>query len=157
MRRFLDERTLLREILKKAYQMHVKSVVSAIALSTAMLLSGAAIGQDAAAPAPDATMPAADAMMPAAAMINGIEIPADQLAAVQERCDQLKLASDTDPVIDIAKVNADDNAAPESAGEAAPSTENVEEVNEAANAVTSAIDLDTLTIEACVEAGLVEM
>lgn len=121
------------ENFQKVRKMHAKSVVSAIALSAALALSGPAFAQT---------------------MLNGAEISADDLPAVQERCDQLKLAADTSGVSNDAQPEASDADETSSAADASTETEGAEPVDETAEALTT-IDLDTITLEACVEAGLV--
>lgn len=110
--------------------MRVKSALSSLALVAGLLVSGSAFGQS---------------------MINGVAIPEGEMAAVQERCDALKLADTTDPLTDVddGQGNADSN--PDVSGN---QTEEQTQPNEIANATTT-IDLETITLEACTEAGLV--
>ena len=107
--------------------MHVKSIVSAIALSAALALSGPAFAQT---------------------MFNGVELSADDLPAVTERCEQLATASETESLTE-----ADESAADSTAGGTDATIADAPGVNEAENATTT-IDLDTITLEQCTEAGL---
>lgn len=114
------------EIFQKAKKMHVKSVVSAVALSAAMLLSGTAFAQT---------------------MLGGVEVSAEDLPAVTERCEQLVTAEASGSLTD-SDTTADDNA-----GAADATVDNAPAVNEV-EAATATIDLDTVTLEQCTEAGL---
>lgn len=105
--------------------MNIKSLVSAIALTSALALSGPVFAQT---------------------MINGAAVSEADLPAVQQRCDDLKTADATESLTDTTKKTVD------SAGAAA--TPNAPAVNETANATTK-VDLDLLTLDACVTAGLV--
>lgn len=117
--------------------MHVKSVVSALALSTAMLISGAAIAQ-----------------AQTATMIGEMSISAEDLPAVEERCTQLVTASTTESLTEDADDDAaGDNTEDANAGEADATVEKVEDVNQLANNA-STIDLDTITLEMCKAANL---
>lgn len=107
--------------------MNLKTSLSAVALTAALALSGPAFAQT---------------------MINGAAVSEADLPAVQQRCDELKTADDT---ASLADPKAGDETT-ENAGDAA--TPDAPQPNEAANA-TTAVDLDNLTLEACVEAGLV--
>lgn len=104
--------------------MHVKSVVSAIALSATMLLSGSAFAQT---------------------MFNGAEVSATDLPALQERCLDLSTAASTESIAGQPSVTSD------TAGDAAAAS--VPQVNEAQNATTT-IDLDTVTLEQCEAADI---
>lgn len=104
--------------------MHVKSVVSAVALSATMLLSGSAFAQT---------------------MFNGAEVPAADLPALQERCLDLSTAAGTESLSDNPTQSGD------TAGSAAAAQ--VPAVNETQQAVTT-IDLDTVTLEQCEAAGI---
>lgn len=120
--------------------MKIKTTISAIALAAGLALSGSVYAQT---------------------MINGVEVAEGDLAAVQQRCDDLATAAATS---DIATAPDADDGTPEETNDdpsddpntgAADATVNSQaDVNEVANALTS-IDLETLTLEACVDAGLV--
>jgi hypothetical protein len=112
--------------------MHVKSVVSAFALSAAMLMSGAAIAQ-----------------AQTETMMGDMTISAEDLPKVEERCTQLVTASTTESLTEESASTENDA----NAGAADATVENVEPVNEAADA-TATIDLDTITLEMCEAAGL---
>ena len=111
--------------------MNFKTIASTIALTSAMLLSGGAYAQT---------------------TIGGATISADDLPKVQERCNQLAEAGDPTATPESAATSEDgDDTADSSDGSAdAP-----EAVNEAADA-TTAIDLSTLTVESCTEAGFIK-
>lgn len=134
--------------------MHFKALVSAIALGAAVSLSGSVSAQE--------------------VMINGIVIPEDEMAAVQARCDDLAEAaenesivseSDDDEAADDGAADdgaADDDAAGDAdaaaddAGDADATIEDAPEVNEMDEATTTVIDLATIDLQACIDAGLVE-
>ncbi|WP_354060284.1 hypothetical protein [Devosia sp. 2618] len=105
----------------------MKSIASAIALTAAMTFSGAAFAQT---------------------TFNGVELSADELPKVQERCDQLNTAAST------ASVTENSSSTDTTAGGADVAVENAPAVNEIAQA-TSTVDLDTVTIEQCKAAGLI--
>jgi len=123
--------------------MRVKTALTSIALISSLAFSGVAYG----------------------ATINGVDIPEDELAAVQARCDELKVADDTQSLStteDSDSTATDDSMTSDeptgssdesSAGEDAV-VDNAPAVDEAANA-TGTIDLDTITLQACMDAGLV--
>lgn len=117
------------EIFQKAKKMYVKSVVSAVALSAAMLLSGSAFAQT---------------------MFNGAELSADDLPKVTERCEQLATAASTQSATDSSTADSSSDA---TAGGSDATINEAPEVNEAA-AATAKIDLDTVTLEQCEAAGL---
>lgn len=106
--------------------MNLKTTLSALALTAAFAVTGPAFAQT---------------------MINGAAVPEADLPAVQQRCDELKTADDT---ASLADTKAGDEVVKD-AGDAA--TPDAPLPNEAANATTT-VDLDNLTLEACVEAGL---
>lgn len=110
--------------------MTIKSALSIIALSTSLAFSGSVMAQT---------------------MINGVDVSDTDLPAVQERCDQLSVASNET----LSNTASDSDASSsDSAGQADATLNEAPAVNEAAN-LTSTIDLDTITLEACVDAGLV--
>lgn len=108
--------------------MQVKTLVSIVAVSAALAFSGPAWAQT---------------------MFNGAPLSADDEPKVQARCDELANAENTESLAE--QTNADDDA--NDAGQAAAGAEAVPQANEAENA-TSTIDLDTITLEMCTEAGL---
>lgn len=110
--------------------MRVKSALSSLALVAGLLVSGSAFGQT---------------------MINGMEIPEGELAAVQERCDSLQVSEQTESLSEPRDGEGNPQSNPDNSGS---QTEEEPAVNEMANATTT-IDLDTITLEACQEAGLV--
>jgi hypothetical protein len=107
--------------------MHVKSVVSALALSAALAISGPAFAQT---------------------MFNGAELSADDLPAVTERCEQLANVESTESLTE-----SSDSAEDSTAGGADATIVDAPAVNEV-QAATTTIDLDTITLEQCTEAGL---
>lgn len=112
--------------------MHVKSIVSAIALSAALTLTGPAFAQT---------------------MFNGAELSAEDLPLVEQRCLDLVTAASTE-TISTDTDKADGEEAPDAnAGSADAAVTDAPAVNEAGNA-TSTIDLDTVTLEQCQAAGL---
>ena len=104
--------------------MHIKSVVSAAALSAALLFSGSVFAQT---------------------MFNGGEVSAEDLPALQERCEMLGTAANTESAADQPSQDG------ETAGDAAAAS--VPEVNELEQATTT-LDLDTVTLEQCEAAGI---
>lgn len=75
-------------------------------------------------------------------MIGGKAVPADQVEAVQAKCDELRGAQGTAP----ATAPAASTAAPTTAAPAAPAAT-------AAPAAADAIDMAMLTVEMCDEGG----
>lgn len=106
--------------------MTIKAFASVLALSSAMLLGGQAYAQT---------------------MVGGMSVTDEDLPKVQERCDQLALADSTESATETTSAGTDDTGA-------ATSDSDVEDTNEMANATTPTIDLDSITLEACTEAGL---
>jgi len=141
--------------------MHFKALVSAIALGAAVSLAGPVSAQE--------------------AMINGVTIPDDEMAAVQARCDELAQAAENEPIAGEAENDVTDDAGDDTgddgddadngdgddtgnggdttaddAGEADATIDDAPAVNEIDNALTSTIDLDTIDLQACIDAGLVD-
>jgi len=88
--------------------------------------------------------------------MNGTAVAEGDMAAVQERCDQLANAESTESLTATSDdTNASDgtNTNDATAGNDAL-VENAPGVNEAANATTT-IDLDTISLQACVDGGFV--
>ncbi|HEV2517202.1 MAG TPA: hypothetical protein VGV07_18255 [Devosia sp.] len=109
--------------------MMIRSLVSAAALSLAMLASGAL----------------------AQTSINGTEISAEDLPKVQAQCDSLAAEA---AMADGASNTDDDGAAPSTDGTAETSDEPDTPAETAEG--TTKIDLATLTLDACKTAGLVK-
>lgn len=107
--------------------MHIKSLVSVAALTAALAFSGPAFAQT---------------------MFAGVALSAEDLPAVTQRCEQLATASDTESLTE-----SSDSAEDSTAGGADATITDAPEVNEIENALTT-IDLDTVTLEQCTEAGL---
>ena len=113
--------------------MHVKSIVSALALSAALALSGPAFAQT---------------------MFNGVELSAEDLPAVTERCEQLVTAAGTAGTAETTTEDAAAADSTETTAATAEATTDVPAVNEVEAATTASIDLDTITLEQCTEAKL---
>jgi len=109
--------------------MLIKSLVSAAALTAALAFSGPAFAQT---------------------MFAGTELSADDLPAVTERCEQLSTAESTESLTE-----STDSSEDSTAGGSDASITDAPAVNEGENALTT-IDLDTVTLEQCTEAGLVK-
>lgn len=112
--------------------MTIKSALSIIALSTSLAFSGSVMAQT---------------------TINGVDVSDSDLPAVQERCDQLSVAENNS----LATTSSDSESDTDSAADAGSADANIDDapaVNEIAN-LTSTIDLDTITLQACQDAGLV--
>lgn len=110
--------------------MTIKSALSVAALTVA--LTGAAFAQG--------------------MTMNGVAVSETDMPAVQERCDQLSNAEATQslsPTVDSSSdTGSNGTAANDAVIENAPST------NEVQNATTT-IDLDTISLQACIDGGFV--
>lgn len=110
--------------------MTIKSALSVAALTVA--LTGAAFAQG--------------------MTMNGVAVSETDMPAVQERCDQLSNAEATQslsPTVDSSsETGSNGTAANDAVIENAPST------NEVQNATTT-IDLDTISLQACIDGGFV--
>jgi hypothetical protein len=114
--------------------MTIKSALSVVALTVA--LTGASFAQG--------------------MTMNGAAVAEGDMAAVQERCDQLANAEATESLTatsDDADATTGTNTNEGTAGNDAL-VENAPGVNEAANATTT-IDLDTVSLQACIDGGFV--
>lgn len=105
--------------------MTVKSALSVVALT--MALSGAAFAQG--------------------MTINGAAVSEADMPAVQERCDQLSTAESTQSLTE-STTTEDSTAANDAVVTNAPAT------NEAQDA-TATIDLDSISLQACIDGGFV--
>jgi hypothetical protein len=117
-------------MIKEETIMQVKILVSILAVGTALAFAGPVSAQP---------------------MINGAAISAEDLPKVQARCDELANAGETESLVE------DEENGGGEAGEAAEADATVESVpqtNQVDEATTSSIDLETVTLEACTEAGL---
>lgn len=112
--------------------MTIKSALSVAALTIA--LTGAAFAQG--------------------MTINGVAVSESDMAAVQERCDQLANAGSTESIAGTTEDGNTDSAADSTAGGTDATVTEAPAVNEA-QAATAAIDLDTITLEACTTGGFV--
>lgn len=122
--------------------MHIRSLISPIALAAALSLSTGAMAQT------EATV-----------QMRGVDIPAEDLAEVQSRCNMLlaeaneSLVSDNDED-SLADDNDNDNEDDVSDGNDSTSSDD-DEISGLDQALTK-IDLETITFEDCKNAGLVE-
>lgn len=107
--------------------MQVKTLVSILAVSTALAFAGPASAQT---------------------MFNGAPLSDDDLPKVQARCDELANAATTES---ISEDGADQDDQSNDAGQADATIESAPQANEDA---TTAVDLDTVTLEMCNDAGL---
>lgn len=105
--------------------MTIKSALSVVALTVA--LTGGAFAQG--------------------MTMNGVAVSEGDMAAVQERCDQLANASTTESLTE-----SSDSTEDTSAGGADATITDAPAVNEMADATTT-VDLDTVTLEACTTGG----
>lgn len=120
--------------------MTIKSALSVVALTVA--LTGSAFAQG--------------------MTINGVAVSEGDMAAVQERCDELANAESTESIASTTEDGeVSDSEDDDSNGGSNDATagndalvENAPGVNEAQNATTT-IDLDTVSLSACVEGGFV--
>jgi len=106
--------------------MQFKVLASTAALAAAMIFAGPASAQSS---------------------IGGVAIPESELAAVQARCDELKTAEDVP--------SESTNESPADAQLENPGDNDTEAEASGAAEATTTIDLDTLDLQACVDAGLV--
>ncbi|SFV30278.1 hypothetical protein SAMN05216456_0968 [Devosia crocina] len=117
--------------------MTIKSALSVVALTVAF--SGAAFAQG--------------------MTINGTTVPENEVPLVQERCDGLANAEATES-LSATSGDANSNSIGSNTNEGTAGNdalvENAPGVNEAANA-TSTIDLETISLQACVDGGFVTM
>lgn len=114
--------------------MRVQTVISAVALSAAMTFSGAAFAQTS---------------------LGGVEVLAADLPAVQERCDALANAKATQSISsDTAVEDSADKA--QDASTAADTDTSIESVPALTASGTTTFDLETVTLDNCVAAGLVK-
>lgn len=115
--------------------MTIKSALSVVALTVAF--SGAAFAQG--------------------MMINGAAVSETDQPAVQERCDQLSNAQATEslsPTTNETDASADASSAGTAGVDATIDT--APAVNEVQDATTT-IDLDTISLQACIDGGFVKM
>lgn len=112
--------------------MTIKSALSVAALTIA--LTGAAFAQG--------------------MTINGVAVSESDMAAVQERCDQLSTAATTESIAGTTENGKTESTEDSSAGGTDATVTDAPAVNEA-QAATATIDLDTITLEACTTGGFV--
>ena len=105
--------------------MTIKSALSVVALTVA--LTGASFAQG--------------------MTLNGVAVSEGDMAAVQERCDQLANASATESLTETSDSSEDTTA-----GGTDATITDAPAVNEIEDA-TSTVDLDTVTLEACTAGG----
>lgn len=113
--------------------MHIRTLISPIALAAAMSLSGGAMAQT---------------------MVGGVDIPAEDLPEVQAQCDTLA-AEGNESLTETADDTADGDADDDEDADNTPSGGSDDDASDLDQAVTS-IDLNTITLEQCKEAGLVQ-
>ncbi|GLQ53524.1 hypothetical protein [Devosia nitrariae] len=109
--------------------MQLKPLASTIALAAALAFSGPVYAQS---------------------MINGMTIPEDELPLVQQQCDELKTAAGTES--ESTDESAGDAELEDSGDDA---VEDEVEASGMAQAETPTIDLETIDLQACIDAGLV--
>jgi len=118
--------------------MTIKSALSVVALTVAF--SGAAFAQG--------------------MMINGTAVSETDMPAVQERCTQLSTAQTTEPLSTTEDADSEATATDGNSGSGSSTagvdatTEATPSVNEVQNATTT-IDLDTISLQACIDGGFV--
>jgi len=112
--------------------MQVKTFASIIALGTALALAAPAAAQT---------------------QFNGTALSADDLPKVQARCDELANTASTESLAEDNEGGDDDGDRTNDETDDNSDAGGAPQANAAANA-TSAIDLDTVTLEMCTEAGL---
>ena len=116
--------------------MRTKSLLSAVALVSAMTFSGSASAQT---------------------MFNGVELTPSEFDAVQQRCLQLETAASTESLTeDSASDNGDGatEATPGAGADSTPQIENPPAANEVENAGIPNVDLESITLEQCEAAGI---
>ncbi|QQR40142.1 hypothetical protein [Devosia rhizoryzae] len=118
--------------------MSIKSAVSAVALASAMMIVPA-FAQDAAAP------------MSGDMMIGGLTIAEGDMPAVQAACDELSTAANTS----LSDSTEDGAAAGTNTTEEDPTRAADQPPAEGLDNATTTIDLSSITLEDCTEAGLV--
>ncbi|WP_375452819.1 hypothetical protein [uncultured Devosia sp.] len=114
--------------------MQVKTLVSIIALGTALAFAGPAAAQT----------------------IDGVTISADDLPKVQARCDELANAGATESLTessDDSDMGSEDSADTDDNADA--TITNPPQVNGTDESTVTSVDLNTLTIESCTTGGLV--
>lgn len=114
--------------------MRIQTIISAVALSAAMTFSGAAFAQTS---------------------LGGVEVLSADLPAVQQRCDALANAKATQSI----SSDSTDEAAADKAQDtstAADTDVSIESVPALDASGTTTFDLETVTLDNCVAAGLVK-
>ncbi|HEV7276738.1 MAG TPA: hypothetical protein VGN80_10655 [Devosiaceae bacterium] len=121
--------------------MHIKNIVSPIALAVALSFAGGASAQT---------------------MVGGVDVPNEDLPEVQNLCNSLaagandSLAETNDSIASGNDDDDDDDGADAEVGQADPDPAADDgAASDLDNAVTT-IDLDTITLADCTEAGLVD-
>jgi hypothetical protein len=125
------------EKFQEVINMTIKSALSVVAITAA--LAGASFAQG--------------------MTINGAAVSDADMGAVQERCDGLANAAETESLTETSDDASDENSAETTANNDANAgndavTANPPAVNEAQNA-TSTIDLATIDLQACIDGGFV--
>lgn len=114
--------------------MTIKSALSVIALA-AGLVAGPVFAQTAALPT----------------MIGSIAVPEAEAGAVKARCDELKLAAETQSLVEDSE--ADDDAAADEEGDDAAGDAALVDEPESDGATAVTVDLDLVTLEDCEASG----
>lgn len=113
--------------------MRIRTLISPIALAAALSLSGGAMAQT---------------------MIDGVSIPAEDLPEVQNVCDTLA-AEANESISDTADDEADGDEDDDNEDDNSPEGGDDEDVPSDLDQAVTSIDLNTITLEQCKDAGLV--
>jgi hypothetical protein len=109
--------------------MKIQAIVSSVALAAALTFSGAAVAQN---------------------MMNGMEIPAEQIPAFQEKCDALRAAGTASLTTSDDQSDTTDATA---TGTVATDSTATDETSDPAAQDNWELAMASLTIEQCDEAG----
>lgn len=116
--------------------MRIQTVISAVALSAAMMFSGAAFAQTS---------------------LGGVEVLPADLPAVQQRCDVLANAKATQSISsDTPSETASDTEKAQEPSTAADTDTSIESAPALDASGTTTFDLETISLDNCVAAGLVK-
>jgi len=114
--------------------MTIKSTLSVVALLSGIAFSGAAFAQE--------------------MTIAGAPVAEADVAAVQERCDQLSTAASTQSLVENSENEASDSSETGASVEGDATISSAEAVNEIQQSTTT-IDLETITLQNCIDGGFV--
>lgn len=114
-----------------------RNLIAAALLASGLALSGAAFGQT---------------------MVAGVEVSAEDLPKVQAQCDALVAKAATTDAQSATNADASTEKPADTAanGTSDPASTKADGANGMDAATTLSLDLDTLTLEQCKEAGLVK-